>query len=141
MMMLTEATAEAVAVADRLDAAASIHGGARYLRQRIERIPPYVPGSDRLWMALAAYNVGQSHLRDARMLAVRLGENPNTWNGVKEVLPRLSERQYYRDLPAGYARGLEPVVYVERIRYYQEILESLLAENASSAIFGALNLR
>ena len=44
----------------------------------------------------AAYNIGQNHLRDARMLPVMLGENPNTWAGVKEVLLRLSQRRYHR---------------------------------------------
>lgn len=127
MMMLTGVTAEAMDVADRLDPEESILGGARYLRERLEGIPPYIDGSERLWMALAGYNIGQSHLRDARMLAVRVGENPNTWIGVKATLPLLTERRYYQDLLAGYARGHEPVVYVGRIRNYHEILLAALS--------------
>lgn len=130
MMMLTGETARSLDIADRLDPSESIHGGARYLRQRLELVPSYIPESDRLWMALAAYNIGQSHLRDARMLAVRLGENPNTWTGVKAALPHLSQSRYYRGLPSGYARGLEPVIYVERIRNYRDILEGFLSDQA-----------
>lgn len=127
MMMLTGITAEAMGVGDRLNAEESIRGGADYLLERLEAIPAYIPEDDRLWMALAAYNVGNSHLRDARMLAVRVGANPNTWIGVKATLPLLSERRYYQDLLAGYARGVEPVVYVERIRYYHEILQAVIS--------------
>jgi peptidoglycan lytic transglycosylase F len=126
IMMLTEVTADALGVSDRLDPMESILAGAEYLRQRMDLIPSWVPEPDRLWMGLAAYNVGQRHLQDARMLAIRLGENPNTWAGVKATLPRLAQRQYYQDLPAGYARGLEPVIYVERVRHYQDILEDLV---------------
>lgn len=126
IMMLTQPTAAALGIENRLDAMASIRGGARYLRQRFERIPPYVSTQDRIWMALAAYNIGQNHLRDARMLAVMLGENPNTWVGVKQSLPRLSQQRYYRRLPAGYGRGLQAVVYVERIRNYRNLLLELV---------------
>jgi len=126
MMMLTESTAEAVDVEDRLDPGESIAGGARYLAERMSALPTFIPDSERVWMALAAYNIGQGHLRDARMLAVRLGENPNTWAGVKEVLPLLAERRYHQDLLGGYARGLQPVVYVERIRYYLDLLNERL---------------
>ena len=126
IMMLTQPTAASLGIEDRLDAAASILGGARYLNQRLERIPPHVSAQDRLWMALAAYNIGQNHLRDARMLAVMLGENPNTWVGVKESLPRLSQRRYHQQLPAGYGRGLQAVIYVERIRNYHDLLLELV---------------
>ena len=126
IMMLTRPTAASLGVENRLDPSASILGGARYLSQRLERIPLHVSVQDRLWMALAAYNIGQSHLRDARMLAVMLGENPNTWTGVKEVLPRLSQGRYHQQLPAGYARGLEAVIYIERIRNYHDLLLELV---------------
>ena len=49
--------------------------------------------------------------------------NPNLWMDVKEVLPLLSQSKFYQDLRHGYARGGEPVVYVQRIRNYRDILE------------------
>ena len=122
LMMLTQATATWLAVEDRRDPEASIRGGSRYLRQLLDRVPPFVPEPDRLWMALAAYNVGFGHLQDARMLAVRLHENPNAWSGVERVLPRLSWSRYYQELRHGYARGHEPVIYVRQVRNYWDLL-------------------
>jgi len=38
----------------------------------------------------------------------------------------LSRKKYYRKLKHGYARGWEPVIYVQRIRNYQDILQQVL---------------
>ncbi len=40
------------------------------------------------------------------------------------VLPKLAVPAVYEDLEYGYARGTEPVRYVQRIREYQHIIES-----------------
>ena len=128
MMMLTRRTARSLGVQNRLDARESIMGGARYLERMLKRVPDSVIGPDRLWFALAAYNVGFGHLRDARVLAQRLGRDPDTWRDLKEVLPLLSRKQYYTTLKHGYARGGEPVRYVERVRNYLDILEQRLPE-------------
>ncbi len=73
-------------------------------------------------MALAAYNVGLGHLGDAKTLALRLGKDPNSWHDVRSTLPLLRQKKYYKTLQYGYARGTEPVRYVERIRTYYRIL-------------------
>ncbi|MBF0383573.1 MAG: membrane-bound lytic murein transglycosylase MltF, partial [Magnetococcales bacterium] len=78
---------------------------------------------DRTWIALAAYNIGPGHVRDARTLAVRLGKNPNKWNSLRSVLPLLSQRKYHTTLKSGYARGIEPTRYVRKIRQYLDILD------------------
>jgi membrane-bound lytic murein transglycosylase F len=62
------------------------------------------------------------HLYDARTLAERLGKDPNKWHDLKSVFPLLSQKQYYATLKHGYARGSEPVRYVQRIRHYRDIL-------------------
>lgn len=126
MMMLTLPTARAMGVKNRLDPNQSIMGGARYLARMIERVPEEVSGEDRLWFALAAYNVGFGHLQDARELAGRLGQDPNRWHSLKTVFPLLSRKKYYRTLEHGYARGSEPVQFVERIRSYADMLERAL---------------
>jgi len=41
----------------------------------------------------------------------------------------LSDKRYYRGLKYGYARGFEPVRYVQRIRDYQLILENELIDS------------
>lgn len=126
MMMLTRNTAKSVDVTNRLDPVQSIKGGAKYLRRMIRRIPDEVEEDDRIWFALAAYNVGYGHLKDAQILAIRLGKNPNRWVDMKEVLPLLTVKKHYKTLKYGYARGTEPVQYVQRIREYQQILEQKL---------------
>jgi len=123
MMMLTRATAKQMKVRNRLNVAESIFGGAHYLSILIKRIPAYIPKKDRLWMALASYNVGYYHMRDARSIAIWKELNPNYWKDVKRSLPYLSKKSYFRKLPYGYARGNEPVIYVERIRRYYDILK------------------
>ena len=87
-----------------------------------ERIGDTVPEPDRTFMALAAYNVGWGHLEDPRTLALRLGKDSNTWHGIRSTLPLLRRKKYYRTLSHGYARGSEPVRYVDRIRTYYKIL-------------------
>ena len=129
LMMLTQATAEIVGVEDRLDPAESIFGGARYLSWMIERIPESVQPNDRLLFALAAYNVGMGHLSDARKLAVEKGKSPDSWHDLKTVLPLLSQPSYYTKLEYGYARGMEPVRYVDRIINYRDILDRYMQSN------------
>ena len=122
LMMLTQRTANELNV-DRLDPFESIEGGSRYLKQLYDRMPDGVQGEDRLYMALASYNVGKGHLEDARKITQRQGFNPNSWDDVAKHLPLLTQRKWYRQTRYGYARGNEPVAYVHNIRRYLEILE------------------
>ena len=123
MMMLTTATARQMEVADREDPQQSIRGGARYLWRVKRKIPERIPEPDRTWLALAAYNVGWSHLEDARIITEMRGEDPDSWRAVKESLPLLTQKQWYKQVKRGYARGWEPVRYVENIRSYLDILK------------------
>ena len=123
LMMLTQRTAEGLGVMDRLDPEQSIMGGAKYLSGLYNRIDEIIPEPDRTWMALAAYNVGIGHIRDAQALAVQLEKNPHLWNDLKTVLPLLAQKRYYRNLRHGYARGREPVRYVQRIRHFHDLLD------------------
>jgi membrane-bound lytic murein transglycosylase F len=122
IMMLTQPVARSLGVTSRLDAKQNIFAGAKYHAKMKNMFDDSVTEPDRTWMALAAYNVGRGHFRDAQGLARKLGKNPNLWIDMKEVLPLLSEKKYYKDLTYGYARGNEPVQYVTRIRDYDNIL-------------------
>jgi membrane-bound lytic murein transglycosylase F len=133
LMMLTKVTAKEMGIEDRTDPKQSIQGGAKYLKKLIGRIPRYIPKSQRKWYGLASYNVGYYHLRDAVALAVLQNKNPTHWVGVKEVLPLLSQRKYFKNLRYGYARGLEPVIYVTRIRNYYDILRQRDLDRALSS--------
>lgn len=121
IMMLTTQTAQELGV-DRLNPGQSIIGAARYIVDLRSRIPEHISEPDRTWMALAAYNVGMAHLDDARQLAVRLKKNPDSWMDLKTVLPLLRKPEYFSTLKYGFARGGEPVIFVERLRSYYDIL-------------------
>ncbi len=134
LMMLTQTTAKEMGVRNRLDPEQSIQGGAGYYRKIFDRIPAEVQGADRTWLALAAYNVGFGHLEDARTLTERMGGDPNKWDDISQHLPLLAKSKYYRTLKHGYARGWEPVEYVQNIRsfyntiaWHQQIQQRRLA--------------
>lgn len=123
LMMLTQSTAKMLGVKNRLDPEQSIDGGAKHLNELLKRVPPEVNGEDRLKFALAAYNVGLGHVFDAQLLAERMGLNKNVWSDLKKVLPLLAQKKYYKTLKHGYARGSEPVRYVDSIYDYRDILQ------------------
>ena len=123
LMMLTQRTAKLLGVKNRLNPMQSVIGGTRHLKQMIKFVPKEVTGENRLKFALAAYNIGMGHIRDAQKLAKKLGLNENAWSDLKIVLPLLSQKKYYRNLKYGYARGAEPVKYVESIYNYKDILD------------------
>ncbi|MDG4867941.1 membrane-bound lytic murein transglycosylase MltF [Guyparkeria sp. 1SP6A2] len=122
LMMLTQSTAKSLGVENRLDPVESIHGGARYLADRHELLPEEIPEPDRTYLALASYNIGRAHLLDARKLARQLGKNPDSWADMREVLPLKADKRYYPQTKYGYARGYEPVHYVQRIRNYRDVI-------------------
>jgi len=125
LMMLTQATAKQMGIKDRLIAEQSVEGGAKYIREMIDRMPESIQEPDRTWMALASYNVGFHHLMDARKITKWQGGNPDNWRDVKRRLPLLARASVYTKLEYGYARGNEPVRYVSRIRRYYDVLTKL----------------
>ena len=123
LMMLTLKTAKDMNIKNRQDPESSIIGGARYFKKTLDRIDEDITAPDNYWMAMAAYNVGFYHLQDARSITRKLNKNPNRWIDVKESLPLLAKRKWYKKTRYGYARGWEPVRYVENIRSYYDILK------------------
>jgi len=129
LMMLTQGTAKQLGIKDRTDPVQSITGGALYFKQRLKKIPARIQEPDRTWFALASYNVGFGHLEDARILTQSRKGNPDKWLDVKKSLPLLSKKKWYERTRHGYARGKEPVHYVENIRSYYDLLVWLTEEN------------
>lgn len=140
-MMLTRDTAGQLGVKNREDVAESIDGGARYLKQMLDRIPARITGPDRLWFALAAYNVGFYHVEDARILTQRQGGDPDKWTDVKERLPLLANPRWYTTVKYGYARGIEPVRYVNRVRTYYDVLVKIDEEKRAEQTTEAIKLQ
>lgn len=125
MMMLTLATAKQMGIKSRLDTEQSIRGGAKYFKRMIAMMPDRIPSPDRIWFALASYNIGFGHLNDARIITQRQGGDPDRWVEVKKRLPLLQQKKYYKNTKHGYARGEEPVHYVDNIRRYYDTLSWL----------------
>ncbi len=114
------------------DAAApknNIRAGIYHLRS-LFRAFPKAEKSDRMKLALAAYNAGLKRIQAARDIAVYLGEDPNKWESVKSSLPLLSRSYYtlHQDVwhdskpPCGYFYGWrQTVTYVENIvQFYDD---------------------
>jgi membrane-bound lytic murein transglycosylase F len=122
LMQLTPGIVEDYEISDPVDPAQNVEAGVAYLKYLYD-IFDQVVGSDRLRIALAAYNIGLGHVYDAREIARQKGLDPDRWDSLAEVLPLLALPGYYRGARHGYCRGSEPVLYVERVMFYYGILQ------------------
>ncbi|MGO3270789.1 MAG: transglycosylase SLT domain-containing protein, partial [Psychrobacter sp.] len=85
LMMLTNNTAKAMGVSDRVDPYQSIGGGARYLEQMKDDFAD-VPKSDRIWFALAGYNMGPNAVKGIQRKLREQGINDKSWANVYAYL-------------------------------------------------------
>ena len=122
LMQLLSSTARSLKVADIYNPVDNINGGVQHLKNLYD-LYDSATGEDRLMIALAAYNVGQGHLEDARKLAIKKKLDPNSWESLSQTLPLLRFRKYYKKAKYGYCRGTEPVIYVKQIMIYYDILK------------------
>lgn len=124
LMQITQATAEYLGIENIHDPEENILGGARYLKKLTQLFPKEISYNDRVILALAAYNIGIGHLKDAFIISESKGMNPYHWNQLKTVLPKLAEPKYYKNTKWGQARGGETVEYVEKTKAYFHYLVS-----------------
>ena len=122
LMQLTENTAQSLGVVDIKKPVENIDAGVKHLKNLYDYFDK-ATGIDRMCIALAAYNIGQGHVMDARRLADQMQLDPNKWSSLSEVLPLLRYKKYYRESVYGYCRGTEPVDYVRQIMLYYDILK------------------
>jgi membrane-bound lytic murein transglycosylase F len=133
LMMLTPSTAEAMGITNRSDPRQNISAGARYFADLRTKIPERIREPDRTWLTLAAYNVGFGHLEDARVIAQGRGLNPDSWQDVRQQLPLLAQERWYTQAKRGYARGWEPVQFVDRVQRFLTLLEWQPGQAATTA--------
>jgi membrane-bound lytic murein transglycosylase F len=117
VMQIMPATARELRVNPR-DPRQSIEGACRYLWKLDDRWKNVIKDEkERVKFILAAYNVGLGHVEDARRLAEKHGDDTMKWEDVAYWLIRKSKREVYNDpvVRYGFARGTEPVNYVESI--------------------------
>ena len=120
--MLTKNTSLDMEISDRTSPKESIYGGAKYLRKMLDKVPDQINNEDKIWYAIAAYNIGYGHVIDAIEMAKRENIIITDWKSLKPYLLRLSQSRYYKKTKYGYARGWETVKYVQNIRQYYDIL-------------------
>ena len=118
LMQLMPSTAKEMGVKNIYDPEQNIKGGTKYLKRMHsywEQIPDSV---QRIKFAIASYNCGYGHIKDAQKLAFINGKDSLNWdNGVDYYVLNLSKPEFYNDpvVEFGYARGYEPYNYVKDI--------------------------
>jgi membrane-bound lytic murein transglycosylase F len=122
LMQITLSTADYLGIDDREDPIQSIQGGAYYLKYLYKKAPKNISNYEKWTQALAAYNMGWAHVRDARHLAAELNHNPYRWKEFKKILPLLEKEKYHSKLSFGYARGRETVQFVDSVLVYYKLL-------------------
>lgn len=113
LMMLTNSTAKAMGVADRVDPIQSIGGGARYLEQMKSDFVD-VPKSDRIWFALAAYNMGPNAIKGIQQQLAARGIDDKKWANIYAYLVKNQ---------ASNSRYGQAMHYVSNIRSYLEMMK------------------
>ncbi len=114
LMMLTNNTAKAMGVADRVDPYQSIGGGARYLEQMKDAFAD-VPKTDRIWFALAGYNMGPNAIKGIQRKLRDQGIDDKSWANVYA---------YLADNKASNSRYGQAMHYVSNIRSYLETIKT-----------------
>lgn len=133
LMQIMPATARELRV-NAADPRQAVEGACRYLWKFDKHWKAIEPESERVKFILASYNVGLGHVEDARRLAVKNGDDPNEWADVSYWLIRKSKRAVYNDpvVRYGFARGTEPVTYVDLILDRYEHYKALVKEESTS---------
>jgi membrane-bound lytic murein transglycosylase F len=117
LFQVMPATALELGFTDLFDIEVSVHVGIRHMHRLIERLDPRIPFTNRLRLALAAYNAGLGHVLDARRLARQKGQDADQWFGhVEAAMLLLEQPKYYAQARYGYVRGSETVAYVSNIQ-------------------------
>jgi membrane-bound lytic murein transglycosylase F len=122
LMQILPSTGKSLGVTDLFDPVQNINAGVQHLKNLYEYFNK-VKGKDRLLISLAAYNIGQGHIHDARKLAKKRGLDPNTWDALAKTLPLLRYRKYYKNTRYGFCRGNEPIRYIKQIMIYYDVLK------------------
>jgi membrane-bound lytic murein transglycosylase F len=121
-MQILPSTARSLGVTDLFDPVQNINAGVQHLKNLYD-IYARATGRDRLLISLAAYNIGQGHISDARNLAKKKGLDPNKWKSLAQTLPLLQYRKHYKHSKYGFCRGSEPVRYIKQILIYYDVLK------------------
>ncbi len=130
LMQLMPKTAKELGVTDPFNANESIAGATRYFRSLYDLYPDS-SHPNRVRIALASYNGGRGHIKDAQQITAHRHDNPNQWVCLSRNLVLLTEKDKVLhsnvweagEPPHGYFQGYpETLEYVDRVmRYYARL--------------------
>lgn len=132
-MQITSKTAEHLGIEDREDPIQSIQGGALYLQKLYDKTPSKLTRFERWIQALAAYNMGWSHLRDLHRLAKDNSIDLYRWKNLKDFLPEKSNEDNLDDFQFGLARGEETLDFIEGVLSYHEALNNMFTQQLQTS--------
>ncbi len=119
LMQLMPETALQFGAADPLEPVQNIRAGVKFFQFLETQWAKTIADPDeRIKFVLASYNVGITHVIDARNLTRKYGRNPRIWEDhVAYYLLQKSQPRFYRDPVAagGYCRCEGPVHYVREV--------------------------
>lgn len=120
LMQLMPDVAKELGVTDCYDPEQNIRGGTKVLQRLMQQFATIPNPEERTKFALASYNAGAGHIRDAQALARKYGRDPARWADVSTYVLALQKPEYYRDavVKNGYMVGRETVAFVGRVASY-----------------------
>ena len=120
---------EKLGMDEAMTPANNIRAGIYHLKTLYEYFDQ-APKADRIRLSLAAYNAGLGRIIDAQRIAEYLGNDPNSWEAVRDAMPYLSKKYYTlhasiwteKKPSSGYMRNYrETQQYVDGvIRHYED---------------------
>ena len=129
LLQLMPPTARQFGVTNVYDPEDNVAGAVRFIQWLEDYWADKIPDDDeRRRFILASYNTGHGHVEDARRLTTKHGGDDTVWADVAFWLLQKSKREVYSDpvVKYGFARGLEPVTYVqlilERFEHYKQFV-------------------
>ena len=105
----------------------SIFGGANYFQKTMNRLPSEMSKLDKIWMSLAAYNLGYRNLELARDLAKSKNLDPNDWSEVSLALEDILKDRYGRESEE-FVKHDQVMKYVKNVSLYYKTLSILYKE-------------
>lgn len=130
LMQLMPETAKELGITDAYNANESIAGATRYFRSLYDLYPDS-SHPNRIRIALASYNGGRGHIKDAQEITIHRHDDPYQWEYLSRNLVLLTEKDKVLHSqvwesgvpPHGYFRGYnETRQYVKRVMKYYDRL-------------------
>ncbi len=119
ILQIMPGTAEQFGIEEGLSGDEQIIRGAKLIRNMEERYEKEITDKEQLWkIIVAAFRAGIGHVDDARVIAKKVGKNPNIWDhNVDSCLVLKSMPKYYNlpEVKSGYHYGKQTLIYVNNV--------------------------